>query len=126
MIDGRVVLAAVVSVVAGARCPEVSELALGTTSAEPPKANVHGLQHLADHDVVGDAGSSGVVALDGQLGLGPAHYEQSLAKGDHHFGADIERSKYAKTSTDVSHSVYRSCVARVGMRLECINAVHFG
>ena len=34
--------------------------------------------------------------------------------------------QHAKTSASASYSVYRSRVARVGLRSECINAVHFG
>ena len=66
---------------------------MGAAAAEPPKAHVHGLQYLADHDVVGNADSGQVVALDWCLELGPAHFNQCLAQGNHGLGADVEHAK---------------------------------
>ena len=59
-------------------------------AAEPPEAHVHGFEHLVHHGFVGDSNGGGVVALDGQGGLRPAHFHESVSEGCHGFGADEE------------------------------------
>ena len=61
--------------------PVVAELVLGMAAAEPPEARVHGIEHFVDHGIVGDADGGRVVTLDGQVGLRPAHFYESVLKG---------------------------------------------
>ena len=63
-------------------------MVLGVAAAEPPEAHVHEFEHFVRYDFVGDADGGGVVALDGQGGLRPAHFRESLLKGYYGFGAD--------------------------------------
>ena len=65
-------------------------MVLGVAAAEPPEVHVHGFEHLFQHGFVGDANGSGVVALDGQGGLRPAHFHEIVSKGYHGFGKDKE------------------------------------
>ena len=59
-------------------------MVLGVAAADPPEAHVHGFEHFVHH------GFGGVVALDRQGGLRPAHFHESVLKGYHGFGADEE------------------------------------
>ena len=62
-------------------------MVLGVAAAQPPEAHVHGFEHCFDHGFVDDAYGGGVVVLDGQGGLRPAHFHESVSKGYHGFGA---------------------------------------
>ena len=65
-------------------------MVLVVAAADTLEAHVHGFEHLVHHGFVGDADGGGVVALDGQGGLRPAHFHESVSKGYHGFGADEE------------------------------------
>ena len=78
MVHGGVMLGTVIIQVLVAWCPVVAEVFLGVAASEPPEAHVHGFEHLVHHGLVGHAGGSGVVALNGRRGLWPAHLEESV------------------------------------------------
>ena len=63
-------LGTVVSQVFVAWCTIVVEVLLRVAASKPPEAHVHGLEHLVHHGLVGDACSSGFVALNGRGGCG--------------------------------------------------------
>ena len=71
-------------------CLVVAEVFLGVAASEPPEAHVHVLENFVHHGLVGDACGSGVVALNGRGGLGPAHFDESVPEGYHGIGADEE------------------------------------
>ena len=58
-------LGRIVGEIGWSRAPKVSELALGFSAAEPPKAHVHGFHSFGNDGLVGDAEGSCVVCLDG-------------------------------------------------------------
>ena len=62
-------------------------MVLGVAAAEPPEAHVHEFENLVHHGFVGDANGGGVVALNGQVGLRPSHFHESVSNGYHGFGA---------------------------------------
>ena len=63
------------------------KLVLGVAASEPPEAHVHGFEHLIHHGFVGDDNGGGVFALNGRGLLRPAHFNESVSKGYHGFGA---------------------------------------
>ena len=65
VIEGRMMLGAVVSPVEVARGPVEAELALGVAAAEPVESHVHGLGLLGDDGLVGDSDGGVVVGLEG-------------------------------------------------------------
>ena len=64
----------VVGSVVDSRTPVVSELPLGVTTMQPVDLHVHGFGASWLDVVVADPASSGVVCLDGSLGLLVAHF----------------------------------------------------
>ena len=90
MVQGGVMLSAIVSQVLVSRCPVVAEVFLGVVVSEPPETHVHGIEHFVHHGLVGDASGSGVVALNGRRELRPAHFEDSVSEGYHGLDADEE------------------------------------
>ena len=75
MVQGRMILGAVVDKICAARSPVEAELALGFTAVEPTESHVHGFNVFGDDGLVDDTGGSGVVGLDGRLGLRPTHFD---------------------------------------------------
>ena len=58
------------------------------------KTVVHGFGLFLDDGVVDDTDHSGVVSLDWRRRLGPAHFDECLAKGYHFFGGDKEGTNF--------------------------------
>ena len=94
VVQRRMILGAIVGKIRVARSPVEAELALGLAAAEPPESHVHGFDVFGDNGLVDDTGGSGVVGLDGRLGLRPTHFDKGLEHGDHSFGADEEACEF--------------------------------
>ena len=88
MIEGRMVLGAVVGPVEVSGGPVESELTLGITAPEPVKTYIHQLGLLGDDGFVCDSNGSGIVSLDWGLRLGPTHLDEGLAQRDHSLGGN--------------------------------------
>ena len=67
-------------------------------AAEPPETHVHGLEHFIDHGIFGAADDGRVISLDGQSGLRPDHFYESVLKGYYGFGADEEAREFGFSS----------------------------
>ena len=76
IVEQRMILGAVVGKICAAGGSVEAELALGFVAAEPPESHVHGLDIFGNNGIVGDSNSSGVVILDGRLGLRPTHFNE--------------------------------------------------
>ena len=94
MVQVVMMLGTVVGYVLVSWGPVVAELVLGIAVADSPEAHVHVLEHFFDHGIVVDADCGSVVALDGQVGLRPAHFYDSVSKGYHGFGADEDAQEF--------------------------------
>ena len=75
---------------------------MGIAAEEPPEAHVHGIEHFVDHGIVGEDNGGRVVALDGRVGLRPAHFYDSVLEGYHGFGADEEAESLASAEEGVT------------------------
>ena len=90
MVQGGMMLGALVRQVLVSWCPVVEEVFLGVAESEPPEAHVHGIENFVHHGFFEDACGSGVVALNKEGGLRPSHIYESVPEGYHGLEADAE------------------------------------
>ena len=91
MVQRGTMFGAVIGYTGNAGSPIVTELALRVTTTDPVEAHVHVFGACG---IVCDPISGGVVSLEGQPWLGPAHFDDSLTKGGHLIGGDEEGRKF--------------------------------
>ena len=94
VIEGQMMFGAVVSPVEVAWGRVEPELALGGAATEPIETHIHGLGLFGDDGLIGDSNDGEIVSLDQGLGLGPTHFDEGLAQGDHLFGGNEEGGKF--------------------------------
>ncbi len=82
MVDGSIVIGNLVGLVGGPWPPEVLELSLGSTEADPAESHVHPFEALADNVVGNDAKCGGAVCLHGRRRLLVAHGLKGVAGWD--------------------------------------------
>ena len=112
------VLGEVVSLVSGSRLPEDVELFLANTITNPIEAHVNGLRVFHLDRVIGDAGSSAIVGLQGRGRLGMAQFLQGSPDRACLFGIEEKCTKFgfSRTGHDRTQDVAQYVNGPVGRR----------
>ena len=95
VMSGRVMFSEVVSQIVSAAAPVDKELVFGDAVFDPVEAHVNGFGTTLFDSVVGDAGSAGIVSLDGSGWLGMAHLGEGGAEPGTIFGIIEEGAKFS-------------------------------
>ena len=74
VVEGHMILGAVVNKIGVAVGPLEAELALRFAAVEVPESHVHRLVVLGNDGVISDSDISGVFNLNGRLGLQPTYF----------------------------------------------------